>query len=217
MTTHLIHVGISVPRKCSTFVMRRYWKVHFLLTRQLTANIVVLLLLFSGLTSCGQTVKKNDYWVSFTDTIKNEYGYKSQNGDIVIPPGKYSFCFTDTFRTFAIVAKPKFGFVAIDRQENILYEVFPYDNGPDFTSDGLFRILQDKKIGFADPTDGRIVIKPQFDCAFPFENGIAKVSTNCKTQSDGEHSSWISDDWYYINKMGKKVGKPKTQKNMERK
>ena len=150
-------------------------RCHFM-RRQQTANIIVLLLLFSGLTSCGQTIKNNDYWISFTDTTKDEHGYKNQNGDIVIPLGRYSFCFTDTFRTFAIVAKPKFGFVAIDRQENILYKVFPYDNGPDYPSDGLFRIMENNKIGYADSKTGKIVIGPKFDCAFPFENGVAQVS-----------------------------------------
>ena len=177
--------------------------------RQQTANIIVLLLLFSGLKSCGQTIKNNDYLVSFTDATTDVHGYKNQNGNIVIALGKYSFCFTDTFRTFAIVAKPQFGFVAIDRQENILYKVFPYDNGPDYTSDGLFRILENNKIGFADSTTGKIVIKPKFDCAFPFENGVARVSIDCKTQSDGEHNTWLSDNWYYIDKTGKKIDKPK--------
>ena len=110
--------------------------------RQQTANIIVLLLLFSGLTSCGQTIKNNDYLVSFTDTIKDESGYKNQNGDIVIPPGKYLRCFTDTFKTYAIVVKPNSGFLVIDRQEIVLYQVFPFDNGPDEASDGLFRILK---------------------------------------------------------------------------
>ncbi|MFA5816168.1 MAG: WG repeat-containing protein [Bacteroidales bacterium] len=182
------------------------------MTRRQTANIIVLLLLFSGLTNCGQTIKNNDYLVSFNDTINDEYGYKNRNGDIIIPLGKYSRCFTDTFKTYAIVVKPLSGFVAIDRQENVLYEVFSYDNGPDYTSDGLFRIMENNKIGFADSTTGKVVIKPQFDCAWPFENGVAEVSIDCKTQSDGEHSIWLSDHWYYIDKTGKKVEKPKTIK-----
>lgn len=180
------------------------------MTRHQTVNIMVYLLLFSGLTSCGPAIKNNDYLVSFTDTIKDECGFKNKNGDIVIPLGKYSRCFTDTFKTYAIVVKPHSGFLAIDRQENVLYEVFSYDNGPDYTSDGLFRIIVNHKIGFADSTTGKIVIKPQFDCAWPFENGVAEVSIDCKTQSEGEHSIWLSDHWYYIDKTGKIVEKPLT-------
>ncbi len=182
------------------------------MTRQQTVNITVLSLLFSSLTNCSPTIKNNDYLVSFNDSIKNEYGYKNQKGEVVIPLGKYEACFTDTFKTYAIVVKQNSGSfvaVAIDRQENILYEVFPFDNGPDYASDGLFRIIENKKIGFADSMTGKIVIKPQFDCAWPFENGVAKVSTDCKTQSEGEHWWWLSDHWYYIDKTGKKVEKPK--------
>lgn len=180
--------------------------------RQQTVDIMVLLLLLSGLTSCGQTRKDSDYWISFIDTVNGEHGYKNQNGDIVIPPGTYSFCFTDTFRTYAIVAKPHFGFAAIDRQENVLYKVFPYDNGPDYPSDGLFRILEKNKIGFANTATGAIVIQPIFDCAFPFENGVAQVSVDCRTQSDGGHNTWLSDNWYYIDKTGMNVGTSKEKK-----
>lgn len=175
-------------------------------------SIIILLLLFSGLTSCGQAIKNNDYLVSFNDTIKDEYGYKNKNGEIVIPLGKYSFCFTDTFRTYAIVAKPEIGIVAIDRKENVLYKVFTYDNGPDYISDGLFRITENNKIGFADSLTGKVIIKPQFDCAWPFKNGAAKVSLDCKKQSFDEHSAWVSNNWYYIDKTGRKVDKPKTTK-----
>ena len=109
------------------------------------------------------------------------------------------------------MAKPKIGFVAIDRQENVLYEIFPFDNGPDNSSDGLFRILENNKIGFADSATGKVVIKPQFDCAWPFENGLAEVSNDCKTQSEGEHSVWVSDHWFYIDKTAKKVEKPENK------
>ena len=44
----------------------------------------------------------------------------------------------------------------------------------------------------------------------PFENGFAMVSIDCKSQSDGEHSSWVSNNWFYIDKTGKKVAESKT-------
>ena len=175
-------------------------------------KLLLLFLLFLCLKNYGQTKNENIYLVSFTDSVTDEYGYKNLNGDIVIPLGKYSFCFTDTFRTFAIVAKPHFGFVAIDRHENILYEIFPYDNGPDYASDGLFRILKNNKIGYADEVTGKVVIKPQFDCAFPFEKGVAKVGFNCKTHFEGEHYFWTTDRWFFIDKKGKTVKPPSSKK-----
>lgn len=172
-------------------------------------NIMVLLLLIGCMMSCRPAIRNNDYLVSFNDTITDQYGYKNSKGDIVIPLGKYERCFTDTFKTYAIVVKPNGGFIAIDRQENVLYGIFSFDNGPDYTSEGLFRILENNKIGYADSITGKVVIKPQFDCAWPFENGVAEVSTDCKTQSEGEHNLWVSDHWFYIDKTGKKVGIPK--------
>ncbi|MEZ5013973.1 MAG: WG repeat-containing protein [Chitinophagales bacterium] len=173
--------------------------------------MLLLIGLFSVGKVSGQTSADKDILISFVDTVNNQCGYKNVKGDIIIPLGKYSICCTDTFKTFAIVAIPHNGFVVIDRQESVLYNVFPFDNGPDYSSDGLFRMLIDGKIGYADSATGKIIITPQFDCAEKFENGIAKVSTNCETRSDGEHSVWISDSWFYIDRTGMSVDPPRTK------
>jgi len=176
---------------------------------RLKINIFFSFLLLAGsLYSCRQTDNRKDYLISFHDSIKDEYGYRNLSGDTIIPLGKYGIYFTDTFKTYAIVVKPHTGFIAIDRQENILYQVFPFDNGPDIVSDGLFRIIENSKIGYADALTGKVIIIPQFDCAWPFKDGVAKVSTECTERSDGEHKTWLSDNWYYIDKSGKKVNIP---------
>ncbi|MFM9952074.1 MAG: WG repeat-containing protein [Saprospiraceae bacterium] len=93
--------------------------------------------------------------------------------------------------------------VILDSQKKPVYEVFIYDNGPDYEADGLIRIIKNGKIGYADAKTFVIVIEPQFDCAFPFENGKAKVSNQCKTVKDGEYSVWESEAWQYVDKQGK--------------
>jgi len=93
--------------------------------------------------------------------------------------------------------------VIMDGQKTALYEVFIYDNGPDYEADGLIRVVKNGKIGYADANTYVLVIEPQFDCAFPFENGKARVSNQCKTVKDGEHSVWESDDWQYVDKNGR--------------
>lgn len=153
------------------------------------------------------SIQANDFLVQFNDSTTDGYGYKNANGGIVIPIGKYSMCFTDTFKTYAIVVKPNMGFIGIDRQENILYEVFAFDNGPDEESNGLFRIMENDKVGYANAVTGAIAIKPQFKCARPFEDGVAEVSMDCKTKLEGEHSVCIGGNWFYIDTMGKKVKK----------
>jgi hypothetical protein len=143
------------------------------------------------------------------DSTVGEYGYKNAAGKIVIPLGKYATCYTDTFRNYAIVWQSGKGIVAIDRQCRVLYEVFVFDNGPDAPVDGLFRIISRGKIGYADATTGEVIISPKYACAWPFERRIAKVSLNCQTRRNGEHSYWTSDDWFYINKVGARVPRPK--------
>ncbi|MEO7213789.1 WG repeat-containing protein [Mucilaginibacter sp.] len=163
---------------------------------------LIIVILF--LSACQPNHSNNDYLFRANDSVTDSYGYLNAKGDTIIPFGKYLMCFTDTFKTFALVTEPKLGFVGIDRHEKILFKVFPFDNGPDYVSEGYFRIIDNNKIGYADTT-GRVAIQPQYACAFPFENDTAKVSNNCKVIADGEHSSWQSDSWYYIDKTGKRV------------
>ena len=154
---------------------------------------------------------KNEYLVKIYDAEYDEIGvpscYVNSKGDTVVPTGKYYYCYTDTIRNLGIVMENKNGrIIGIDKNAKELFEVFKYDNGPDYIQDGLFRIIKNGKIGYANE-NGEIVIEPKFDCAFPFENGTAKVSYNCYTKNDGEHSIWKSDDWFYINKKGEQVEK----------
>ena len=130
----------------------------------------------------------NEPLILIQDSVSGQSGYQSKSNPTAIPLGKYAQCLTDTFRTHAIVltqGTPRW--VVIDRTEKELYEVFPFDNGPDYPSEGLFRILQNGKIGYADANTYAIVIPPHFDCAYPFENGKAKVSNDCLTSLEGEH------------------------------
>ena len=93
--------------------------------------------------------------------------------------------------------------VIMNSKKTTLYDVFLYDNGPDYAADGLIRVVKNGKIGYANAKTYRLVITPQYDCAFPFEKGKAKVSNTCKTVKDGEHSSWESDAWQFVDKKGK--------------
>jgi len=134
-------------------------------------------------------------------------GYVNAKGDTVVPIGKYFYCYTDTITNIGFVIEKEAGrIIAIDRNANELFEVFKFDNGPDYIRDGLFRIIKNGKIGYANE-NGDVVIEPQFECAFPFKNGIAKVSYNCSVKKEDEHSTWESDNWLYINTRGEIVNK----------
>ncbi len=83
-------------------------------------------------------------------------------------------------------------------------EYFMVDNAPDELSDGMRRVVLNKKIGYMGK-NYLVVIPPQFECAYPFENGKAKVALNCTQKVQEEHTEWTSDSWFYIDKQGKKI------------
>ncbi|MGB1040636.1 MAG: hypothetical protein ACPGVD_07175, partial [Flavobacteriales bacterium] len=58
--------------------------------------------------------------------------YYKNNTKSSIPNQKYLTCFTDTLWRYAIVLDTSYNLVGIDREGNYLYEVFPFDNGPDY-------------------------------------------------------------------------------------
>ncbi|MEG0602512.1 MAG: WG repeat-containing protein [Mucinivorans sp.] len=125
------------------------------------------------------------------------YGYADSIGNIIIKP-IYSSPYTDTLNTMAFVIYNG-DIIAIDRNGKHLFMVFIYDNGPDYPSEGLFRIVNKSgKIGFVD-TLGNVVIKPQYKFAFPFQDGKAEVTNKgVLKQEDAEHSYWVSAEWNYI-------------------
>jgi hypothetical protein len=170
--------------------------------------IVIILLLNVTSPLLGLSQSKDEYLIKVFEGEYDELGvtsgYVNLEGDTIVPMGKYYYCYTDTLKNYAIVLKSNRDLIAIDRNGNELFEVYWFDNGPDYVEEGLFRIRKNGKIGFSD-LDGKIVIEPQFDCAFPFENGRAKVSNNCKTIQEGEYSLWISEYWKYIDRNGKVI------------
>lgn len=90
------------------------------------------------------------------------------------------------------------------------FKPYQYDNDDDYVSDGRYRIVdQNGKIGYA-TANNTVIISPRFAFGFPFENGRAKVTDSGHLEevkgSDGEYHYWVSDSWYWIDKMGNRLG-----------
>lgn len=168
---------------------------------------ILSILLLILLTHCKTLQNSNNYdyllLVSHDETLS---GYINMQGDTVIALGKYTMCYTDTFRKYAIVSDSN-GMVGIDRNGNTLYQVHIFDNGPDYPSEGLFRIWIDGKMGYADIATGKVVVPAIYGCGFPFKKGKAEVGMNCTGTTIDEYHSWISEEWFYINKKGERVKK----------
>ncbi len=155
--------------------------------------------------------KRNGNLIAHTAESHLEVGvpicYLNEQGDTIIPYGKYKFCQTDTIRHIGFVYENRQNarIVYIDNQGKELFYVYKYDNGPDYIREGLFRIMdEDGWIGFADSL-GNVVIKPQFKFATSFENGKAQATTSGDAINDGEHSFWKSDEWQLIDHKGDKM------------
>lgn len=161
------------------------------------AFVVVLLLACQSKSNPSKLILKRDNKTSL-------FAYFDEKGNKIL--GDYYAAYTDTITDYGIVADP--GSVLIDKTGKHIYKIYSFDNGPDYTSEGIYRIIKDDKIGYVDSITAKVLVEPQFDCAFPFENGKAKVSFSCKTVlafPGDEHPTWQSDEWFYIDRTGKIV------------
>ena len=162
--------------------------------------------------------KSKDYLVAYVDTTsgKELTGYKSKSGKIIIK-AEFAYSYTDTLYSMAIVLK-NWEWVGIDRTGKVILKPFIYDNGPDYLEEGLFRFVENKKIGFAN-IDGKIIIKAKYSFATPFENGISEYTLGGykKYDNGGEHWWWTGGyENGFINKTGQEFIKVTELKNNKR-
>ena len=167
------------------------------------------------MTGCLDGQKQSDHsiLIAYMSTEYPELGssvcYLNEQGDTIVPFGKYHYGGSDTIRHIGFVMEPhKPGWTTINNKGEKLFYAFSFDNGPDYVEEGLFRIINDEMLmGFAD-TLGNVIIKPQFAFVCPFKDGKAEVTyTGEKKALDdyGEHWTWQSDDWFYIDKNRNKL------------
>lgn len=138
--------------------------------------------------------------------------YVDAKGDTVVSIGRYLHCYADTIRRMGVVAQHSAQrtnahdvLIAIDAKGRKLFNVYRFDNGPDYPCDGLFRITDQKgRIGYADTT-GRVVIRPRFQAAHYFSDGKAQVARKATLKHDGEYTVWESDEWFTIDTRGRRI------------
>lgn len=146
-------------------------------------------------------IQQNDILLLKKDEKTLKFACYNSKGKKVL--GDYLFANDKYFKKFAIVSDPSP--VIIDRKGTHVYNIFVFDNGVDYESEGLIRIIKNGKIGFVDSKNYELIIKPQFKCAYPFKEGKSRVSHECDILKDGEYSTWKSAKWFYINKKGGKL------------
>ena len=166
--------------------------------------IITILLVFISMNMYAQDNKLHIYYYPNFEAVDATLGYVDSSGKVIIPAGKYPYLFTDVFDKIAFVLlKDKKGVYAIDRSEKVLFQVCSFELGPDIISNGLFRIIENGKIGFAN-MNGKIVIKPNWGFIFPFqENGLAIF---CEKGNwiwiDKEHRKFSGGKWGAMDTKG---------------
>ena len=168
-----------------------------------TNIIITTLLLFISMNIYAQDDKLYIYYYPNFEDVDATLGYVDSSGKVVIPAGKYPYIFTAEFDKIAFVLlKDRKGVYAIDRNEKILFQVCSCEIGPDIVSNGLFRIIENGKIGFAN-MNGEIVIKPRFQFVYPFqENGFAIFCENGTWSMLDKYIPVIKGKWGVINRQG---------------
>ena len=133
------------------------------------------------------------------------WGYRDEHGDIAIK-NKYRMAYAFLPGGIAAVIDDQ-GWAYIDRKGGIVLRPFIFDNGPDYFREGLARFTVDYKFGFFNER-GEVIIKPRFDFAFPFSEGLSPACMGCLEKSEGEHSIVEGGAWGYIDNKGDWVISP---------
>lgn len=140
--------------------------------------------------------------IAFEDS--NGHGFKDMKGNIIIP-AIYGHCYTDTFsKGLAFLFDSTGSLVAIDRTGKKVLTPYFYDNGPDYIVEGLFRYVENKKIGFADE-DGKIIIPAKYEFVSEFRDGRACFGSGYTVEGKGEMEFMKGGKWGFINTKGDTV------------
>ncbi|HVK86479.1 MAG TPA: WG repeat-containing protein [Kofleriaceae bacterium] len=137
--------------------------------------------------------------VAFQDPATELWGYKTKAGAIALP-AQYEEAWSFWPGGFAAVhlpakdvTDPRHPFAFIDPVGKPIALAFLFDNGPDYYQEGFFRITAGGKHGFMNDR-GQIVIAPQYDTAWAFCHGKARVEQAGET--------------FYIDKTGARTAAP---------
>ena len=118
----------------------------------------------------------------FQDPTTELFGFKTQAGDVVIPPTLHHASEFGPGGVSSVIDTVT-PFVFIDVSGKVIAKAYASDNGPDYFQEGFARIVGlDGKIGFIDDR-GQIAIAPTFDDASPFCHGEAEVTTGGKSST----------------------------------
>lgn len=87
----------------------------------------------------------------------------------------------------------------------VLWGVAYIDNGPDYFNNGIVRITRKNKWGYGNK-EGKLIVKPIYDGALPFDNGKGKACIGCVDKcvegSNCEYHYFSGGNWFEIDTLG---------------
>lgn len=189
------------------------FRLHILFPTPDNMKKLLLTILLTPIISFSQTKEDLHYFKSKDSLV----GVKDKAGKIIVPAQFKVFSFlkdgdpvegeTILFDGSKEGEKPEknaWGYV-YDRNGKFLYQPFLYDNGADYFSEGLRRLVKNGKVGFAD-RNGNTVIVAKHDFAFPFNYGYAAFCDGCDWEkTNDEHRSVVGGKWGVMNVKGETV------------
>lgn len=187
--------------------------LHILFPTPNNMKKLLLTILLTPIISFSQTKEDLHYFKSKDSLV----GVKDKAGKIIVPAQFKIFSFlkdgdpvegeTILFDGSKEGEKPEknaWGYV-YDRKGKFLYQPFLYDNGADYFSEGLRRLVKNGKVGFAD-RNGNTVIVAEHDFAFPFNYGYATFCDGCDWEkTNDEHRAIVGGKWGIMNVKGQTV------------
>ncbi len=182
-------------------------------------KVLNLLLLSTILLACSQQDPVTDpsdgqCLTKFTQNIdgKELYGYRNDAGTPIA--AQYIYAQTDTLCEMAIVYTTDGRWIGINPNNEQILVPYVHENTPDVVEEGLFRIVEDYKLGFAN-LDGDVIIAPVYDFVTPFVGGYAQYYIGgSKIYDNGEIPSTSNTSWTwggdiqesgYLNKQGQRL------------
>lgn len=173
--------------------------------------IIISIIIFSATISFAQ---EDILEYQYDPVADKGIGFVNSKGEIIIPADKFGHVYESRLDkiTFVLFKDGPKGIYAINRKAEPLFEVFCCDNGPDTPQEGVFRIIENGKIGYAN-MDGEVTIRPQFDFAWPFQKcgyavfNMGGKQTLCDDTRD-RHWKMEGGKWGIINKEGEIVLPP---------
>ncbi len=201
--------------------MQSFWAAYFIYNHIHMKKLLFAIIL-TPIISFSQGKEDLHYFKSKDSLV----GVKNKAGKIIVPAQFKIFSYLkdgdpvegetilfDGSKEGEKLEKNAWGYV-YDRKGKFLYKPFLYDNGADYFSEGLRRLVKNGKVGFAD-RNGKIVIQPEHDFVSPFNYGYAAFCDGCDWEkTEDEHRAMVGGTWGVMNVKGQAV-QPVTKQSGE--